>query len=155
MKLLGRNRTPEQRLREAVEASDSGLEMRVSALLRPYGYMSPTPASLERVEKALQSVGLTAEPSIRGRSWDEHVVVRRASAGETPTATREQVTPPPPPPNPADVVPLEQSIDDAVTLAQPTIANGNGVEAPAEAGAEPVAEVAPEPEAEAAPEPEA
>src|SRR3954447_1746037 len=135
MKLLGRNRTPEQRLREAVEASDSGLEMRVSALLRPYGYMSPTPASLERVEKALESVGLIAEPSIRGRSWDEHVVVRRTSAGETPTATRERVVPPPPPPNPADVVPLEQSIDEAVTLAQATVTNGHGAEAPPEAEA--------------------
>src|SRR3954452_25635816 len=103
MKLLGRNRTPEQRLREAVEASDSGLEMRVSALLRPYGYMSPTPASLERVEKALESVGLIAEPSIRGRSWDEHVVVRHTSAGETPTATRERGVPPPPPPDAAGV----------------------------------------------------
>src|SRR5256885_9878624 len=48
----------------------------------------------------------------------------------------ERVVPPPPPPNPADVVPLEQSIDEAVTLAQATVTNGHGAEAPPEAEAE-------------------
>src|SRR4051794_9027893 len=109
MKLLGRSRSPDQRLREAVDTGGS-VSLRVSDLLRARGQTSPTAGSLGRVSRGLHSVGLAAEPPLDGVAWDQVVTVRRADA--QPTAVRAV-----PDPMPGDQ-PFEDAVDEAVTLAQ-------------------------------------
>src|SRR5690242_16826897 len=75
MKLLGRNKPPEQRLRQAVEAAGGAVEMRVSALLRPHGVRTPSPDAMAGLGKALEEAGLTVTPSLDGCGWDDVVSV--------------------------------------------------------------------------------
>src|SRR4051794_40411379 len=75
MKLLSRSKVLEQRLRHEVEAAGGVVEMRVSALMRPHGVKTPSDNAVATLDKWLTAAGLTVDPPLRGRAWDDVISV--------------------------------------------------------------------------------
>ena len=106
MKLLGRSKAPGHQLRQTVEASDGGIEMRVSALFQAYGFGTRTPSAADEVRRDLRRVGLVVEPSLEHLRWDDRVRVSM------------RVARPPVVEQPAVELTFEEAVDGAAELTQ-------------------------------------
>src|SRR4051794_19175949 len=113
MKILGRNRTPEDRLREAVEAGQGAIEMRASDLLRAHGLDKPTAAAGEHVHSALLTAGLVVRPPLQPGYSEETVQVVRQGA----VVGNGQRVPEPEPVVETDPDVEGDAIDEAIDLA--------------------------------------
>src|SRR5215213_9155564 len=127
MRLLGRNKAP-QRLRASIEEQGGVVQMRLSAILRPLGFNSPTPLALASAQHVLDGAGVIADPPIEQSSWDDIVTVSLAPAGSP-----AQASPPAPPvvePAAVEEPPVEEPpVEEALVEEAPVEAPS--VEAPA------------------------
>jgi hypothetical protein len=67
-------------LRRTVESSGGSVRMKVSALMRPFGYMTPSPQAAIRLHQALQDADLALDGRLADLAWDDDVCVSLASA---------------------------------------------------------------------------
>src|SRR5204863_5174126 len=125
MKLRGRTKPTEQRLRHAVEAAGGAVEMRVSALLLPHGVKTPSTDALAGLEQSLTEAGLIVTPPLGGCGWDDLVsvalsnghVVEQPSNGEVGAEEPETIQEPVPDEEPANTeLSEEEAMKDAASL---------------------------------------
>src|SRR5215212_1089692 len=134
MRLLGRNKAP-QRLRASIEEQGGVVQMRLSAILRPLGFNSPTPLALASAQHVLDGAGVIADPPIEQSSWDDIVTVSLAPAGSPaqaspsappvvePAAVEEPPAEEPPVEEaPVDEAPVEAPAAEAPPVAEPPAA---------------------------------
>ena len=101
---------PETRIRSYLDDHGGSAEVTFQDLLTTWRIEQPTEADYQRIEEALRSVGIEAEPSVHGLSPGAALTLRIPQQQDPPwgAPAPEEVTPPPPePPAPAPPPPPE------------------------------------------------